>query len=371
MKETPNMPQMLFANYLMKPIPFPPRDSSGVEMAPNGETILSLEDASEAFGMTTDCLKSRYCDVMGDILSDEDAKLLGAYLPASADGPAERVTIRHRDIHTLREMYPGLKDEHMAMLVAMANRRGLDPLVGQIIPKYTKEPGHAALRFTIISKIEAFRVVAARTKRYVGPSNTKWLCTDGKWKDVWDGVEFPVAAKAGVYIKGRTRPIEAVARWESYVQYEMSEQDDGRAMSWAWRTMGDTMIEKCAEAKALRKAFPEDLGGLYTNDEMGQADNPPPPTPERREDDEPSDEAQFLLDEETGEVLEHAPAQLTELELRTKLTDLGADGTRQDLLIDMFKRKMWTLFRSKPAVFYAAVFDKVRENPAMFRLKVG
>ena len=60
-----------------------------------------------------------------------------------------------------------------------------------------------------------------------------------------------------------------------YREYMQTKRDGSLMAQWATRPAG--MLAKCAEALALRKAFPQDLAGIYTDDEIGQtkrADTP-------------------------------------------------------------------------------------------------
>jgi phage recombination protein Bet len=142
----------------------------------------------------------------------------------------------------------------LAVFLHYAQRTGLDPFARQL---YMIERGG---RYTIQASIDGLRIVAQRSGEYAGQVGPYWCGEDGEWIDVWLDSRPPVAAKVGVMRKGFMEPLWAVAKFDSY-----------NANTPIWKKMPDTMIAKCAEALALRKAFPNDLSGLYTTEEMEQA----------------------------------------------------------------------------------------------------
>jgi len=152
---------------------------------------------------------------------------------------------------------PGCTGDELRLFAYACQRTGLDPFSKQI---YAIKRGG---KMTIQAGIDGLRSMAERTGQLDG-SETYWCGEDGVWADVWLGSKPPAAAKTIIHRKGSSHPFVGVARFADY--------NAGQGL---WSKMPAAMIAKCSEALALRKAFPADLSGVYSTDEMQQAEVEP------------------------------------------------------------------------------------------------
>ena len=155
---------------------------------------------------------------------------------------------------TQKDLSKELTNDEFALFVEICKHTGLDPFRKQI---YAVKRGG---RLVPQTSIDGYRVIAERSGKYAGQVGPFWCGEDGNWLDVWIDSKPPKAAKVGVLRSDFKEPLWGVARFDSYKGDNL------------WNKMPEVMIAKCAEALAIRRAFPDEVAGVYTKEEMEQAD---------------------------------------------------------------------------------------------------
>lgn len=172
------------------------------------------------------------------------------------------------------------------LFVTVARNAGLDPFRKQISALVFNKNKPDKRRMAIVTTIDGLRVIAARSRRYRPDEDEPEFIADPAMKCETNPLGLEKAL-VRIWIaddmrEGGWKRVTGVAYWDEFapVSDEWKEGDDGRRRPTGkktldtggnWGRMPRLMLAKCAEAQALRKAFPEDLSALYERAEMDQA----------------------------------------------------------------------------------------------------
>lgn len=160
----------------------------------------------------------------------------------------------------------GATPDEFELFVHACKRTGLDPFMRQIHAVKRWDANLRRESMTIQTGIDGYRLIAERSGCYMpGPEPTF----------VFDEEKKLISATA--YVKklgqdGQWHVIGATAFYDEYVQTKKDKETGNTSPVAMWQKMPRSQLAKCAESLALRKAFPADLSGVYTQEEMQQAE---------------------------------------------------------------------------------------------------
>ena len=163
----------------------------------------------------------------------------------------------------------GVSNEEFEIFLMACAKTQLDPFMRQIyaVKRKAKKPdGSWGETMTIQTGIDGYRLIAERTGCYApGPEPTYVMDANGN------------LTSATAYIKKQTKDgtwhtVSASAFLDEYCQTFTDKNTGEKKPTGMWVNMPKTMLAKCAEAQSLRKAFPAEMSGVYTKEEMQQAE---------------------------------------------------------------------------------------------------
>ncbi len=210
-------------------------------------------------------------------------------------------------------MYPKAAQHHIKQLWVFSQSKGLNPITRQITMQVRRDNKANVDKAAFVTSIDALRLKAASTGQYAGSDDYEY--------DERDGERFPVKARSTVWrlAGGQRVAFTSTVRWSEFGSTDSM-----------WARMPFHMLGKCAEAQALRKGFPEELSGLYIDEEMDQAD-----TPVVRED---APKSAAALNERTQEALKESPKPEVHPRVVAALKYFASVGKDEAAVLSYLKR---------------------------------
>ena len=156
-----------------------------------------------------------------------------------------------------------LTEKQVGQALSLIKGRNLNPLANEVyIVAYKTKTG--GTEFSLIVSKEAFLKRAAQNPNYEGfEAGVVTVDDEGIMHERKGAIMLPgdtlVGGWARVYRKNFKVPVEIFVSREEYDKKKST-----------WNSMPATMIRKTALVNALREAFPEDLGNMYTEDDGGE-----------------------------------------------------------------------------------------------------
>ena len=165
----------------------------------------------------------------------------------------------------------GTPPPQVQIFATICKEKSLSPFQKQIylLPfKQKSGDGTWITHYACIVGIDGYRTIAERTGNYAGSEDVKFNDDKTEFQCREAGLKNPITATVTIYkiVVGQRIPFTTTASWESYVPANEKKRFN-------WNRMPYLMLGKCAEALALRKAFPEALSGLHAEEEAGGFEN--------------------------------------------------------------------------------------------------
>ena len=173
------------------------------------------------------------------------------------DDHGDEITITSEDVRM--HICPAADAKEVTYFMELCRAQRLNPFLNEAyLVKFQGKPAQIMVAHkALVKRAEAH-------PQYDGMQHGVIVMTKGGEVEKREGCAYPGEQLIGgwckVYRKDRRMPV--------YSERSFTSMNKGQAN---WKSMPDVMIDKCAQAAALREAFPDELRSMYTTEEMGGA----------------------------------------------------------------------------------------------------